>query len=758
MKKKKNLLKVSGTAALAQNSLYSAVSNAKEITDNKVITLRGSGAMAATSMRSELNQAMEHIRKGKFGKALEDMETAPVMEVLTSFVDIKDPKETIDIVKEEINDLIRIAKSFYEYDPKERRIMDDASYDQILAIWRAYGLEEPTGIVPSEMNSKKTGIKYETLHNNMDKAYIINADDEIPAGVKETDSVEEFLTRSYLAMGLDPSERIRIAVSPKIDGVSVNGTVSGNNLITPQTRGDESASMAIIGLDNMQITDIDPEGQFGIQFEAFLTYQDLESVGAYLGKEYANNRNAVAGLINRLCTAEDPEILPYLSFYPIEAEGLNMRYLDRIDFLENFRIVPEDMISTDILVGDVTELLTEIKRTFDHYAEIRGTISFPIDGMVITIADDENQEILGRKGRTNLYQIALKFDPENAIGIVDHLELDCGRKGYRTPQIYLKEPVVIGGARYDHVPTLSASLFDQLGLRVGSVINIHRVGDVIPTITVIDEGPGEILELSGNCPVCGEEMVVKNKKLFCKNPHCENNQLGRMISLFNGIKLDGYSDSFVKELAEKSGRNVVVPGDLADINDDYMAEIGMTDKTSMKFPDRFAVAMKDAPDYVILGSMGIPDLGKARARQLLAYHGGFTAFLWRAHDDGLEALDLKNALGKIGQHIEDYFKEYPDVFDDFIRELKDLYDCGLITRLTENFEQSIRVGHTGGDLSEEVEELCEKLNMEIVDGSGFDILITASHDSTSGKMFRAKRKELPIYTQEEFLAEYSEEN
>ena len=75
--------------------------------------------------------------------------------------------------------------------------------------------------------------------------------------------------------------------------------------------------------------------------------------------------------------------------------------------------------------------------------------------------------------------------------------------------------------------------------------------------------------------------------------------------------------------------------------------------------------------------------------------------------------------------------------------------------MTDNFDR-VKVGHTGGALSDRVVELCEKLDYEIVDDKSFDLLITSSMESTSGKMERAKKMGLPIYTEESFLERYLE--
>ena len=61
--------------------------------------------------------------------------------------------------------------------------------------------------------------------------------------------------------------------------------------------------------------------------------------------------------------------------------------------------------------------------------------------------------------------------PNSAVEAeVDHVELESGNKGYRTPQIYFKKPVYLGDVKYDHVPVLSVDIYRKLDLHIGSIV------------------------------------------------------------------------------------------------------------------------------------------------------------------------------------------------------------------------------------------------------------------------------------------------
>lgn len=701
---------------------------------------------------SQISKTIEFIRKNKFGKAFETMEKSVVEELVDTFLNMDQDLSNAGAVNETMTKFLQVCKSFYEYDKKQRLIIPNPEYDRVLAKYTGLGLGEPTGIVPE--TDKKTGIMYPELHNNMDKAYILKKGELIPAGVKETDSVEEFLRRAYDAVKMQTSSDLTIELSPKIDGVSVNGTMKHGCLVDPQTRGDQEASMAIKGLSGIELGE-DNEDEFGIQYECFVLDEDRIKAAEYLklSKPYVGNRHAAAGIINRLCTNNDDELLKFLSFYPIEAVGIDAEYTNRMKLIAQYGCVPDDMIERKVITGSIDELLKKIKKYSDMILEKREGLSYSVDGVVITIVDEDVRIACGRKERTNKYQLGYKFNPADAEGVVAGISLDSGRKGYRTIQVELKHPVFLDGVRYDHVPVLSADLFDKLGLREGSVVNVHRVGDVIPSISMIKEGDGKKIKLPEKCPQCGGKLTINNKKLMCQNSNCRGNVIGKYLGFLDAIGVDGYAESFIEKAIQCI--NPVFVGYISSflgITKEQLANAGLTDKLSQEFPAKVSAAMETVPDYRVLGAMGWPDIGPARAKALLKYYGGLTKFVEGFKSDGF-GCEWNRALGEVGaksaKAIQSNYNNWCSLRDDL------MYTATWITNVTTDFSEKIKVGHTGGDLTDEAIELCKKLNMEVTDGGSFDILITASKDSDSGKMKTARKKGLPIYTENEFLAEYN---
>ena len=719
--------------------------------------------------RKMLNNIVEKIQDNKYGKGMELRSRTILDNLVHAFLDGDQNGPKAAKINELVQKMIKICKSYYEYD--ERQFLDDETYDQVVMRWRSHGFEEPTGYVPNK--SRKTGIKHPRLHNNMDKAYRIYMSDPVPKGVKESDSVEAWMIRCFNAIGIGSNTVFTLEVSPKIDGISGNGDVSSTgHWCDPQTRGDDSESLSIRGMDGLELVDSDDvKHPFAIQFEIFCTEPDRVGASVYLEKDppYVGCRQAASGIVNRLCTKDDGDLLQFVNLYPIEAEGLDeMPYLERMRYLDRFAIVPKDMIRRTTIRGTMTKILKDLRVMFNKWYADRENHSFTYDGMVLTFADDDYQKIIGREGRTNQYQMALKFDPASAVAKVSGIHLDFGKKGYRTLQVDLEHAIFLDGVRYDHVPVLSAKLFRDHHLRVGDEVRVNRVGDVIPSITVERTNHGKVIQLPTVCPDCGHVLQIRNSKLYCGNPQCVSNLAGRIEFFLKALEIDRYGENFARMVVEtfdtrvldaeghtiRYGKGVCVQGlrNLFDLTPEAFEEKGITTKDAKLFLERLNAAMAKTPDYEILGAMGIPDVGRARAFDILKTFGGWDEFTKHLNRSDMEGF-LRSAVGDgIGTKVYEALN-IKDGWEELQFDLSGVRKH--VTRFTDFNANRVRLGHTGlKKFPEDIQRIIEDRNFLVVDGKNFDILITADVNSNSGKMQTARKRNLPILTLEGFRERY----
>ena len=694
-----------------------------------------------------LSNAMGIVKAGKFTKLIKTLDKDMVAKYVETY--LGDADNTA--MDENINKIIVLGKSVYEYGPEDYEILPNASYDGVLAKYLSHeGNKEPVGIIPKGNKFlKKVEIKYPTLHNNMDKAYIMGANDKVPDGVKETDSIESFLKRIYNELGMELTSTLELEMSPKLDGVSLNGTVHQDELKDPQTRGDRNESVSVIGLNNLcvlQNPEVAADHDFGIQYEAFVTEENRIKASEYLGmaKPYVSCRHAAAGIIHRLSTMEDKELADMLSLYPITTEGLPGTYLERMDYIQNFAKIPDELnilIPRETIKGDYQSLMLQLQAYYRKLGVVRPSLGFAIDGMVITLADEDLQAKIGRNDRTNKYQIAMKFDPATAEGTVKGIFLDTGRKGFRTIQVELDKPVFLDGVRYDHIPVLSADLYDGLNLRKGSTVSVHRVGDVIPAISVVKEGKGEKLNLPTHCPDCHEPLIRKAKKLYCANQDCIGNVVGRFAGFFDRIGLENYNDAFARELYDDAGCRTLK--DMIHLTTDSVKKY-TENANSVAFPVKLNTQLATLRDYEILAAMGLSGIGPAKAKIILK-ECEFSKLTELTPDEARRI--AAKAVGE--QQTEELSTQL--LSDMFKSEVKAFAEIMSDQQVTKDFDKIVKIGHTGGNLSKATLQKIKDLGYEVTDGRSFDILIVSDMDTNSKKAQIARLKGIPMMLEADFL-------
>lgn len=642
--------------------------------------------------------------------------------------------------------ILMIGKSFYEYSDKE--FVNDKLYDELLSQWKKFHVE-PTGLVPTDVPGReKVKIRFPALTNNLDKAYRIGSTEELPAGVKEQDSVEAFLDRTFAALELKETDSLSLIVSPKIDGVSVNAVVSEGRMTSAASRGDADSNMRLKGLEGEQLTKQRVHDPIAIQFEAFVSKENCNRLAKKTGTVYKNCRSAASGIINRL--SADPDARPlarFLGFYPINCEevpgyALEMAYPARINYIQKFGRIPKDMPEYRVISGNKKELLKLCRQEFEKLEALRASLSFDIDGMVISVLNDEYQKTLGRTGRTNLWQIAMKFNPETAVGIVKGVTVSCGNKGSRTIMVDLVKPAVIDGVEYPVVAVLSAGSYNDLGLRVGSKIEVIRTGDVIPTFTMIEPGNGDLLPKPDTCPSCGEKLEESNGRLRCQNDNCPANIVGRFVNLFEVLGMDNYSEAFATDLLTKV--KVDNLDKLLDMTADDLKSAGVTGKLEDQFVERLHSTLEISPDYLILAALGFNQIGKEKAIAILS-----------SIDVGdLDTLTVQDIAGKLT--AQGGFKATAERFAETLiqnRELiKKWFSKSKMGRT--NFKALKTIGHSGVVIPNDILRTLQQLGWRETQGQRFDALVISDINYTSRKVAIAKKKNLPVITLDELQRMY----
>ena len=385
-----------------------------------------------------------------------------------------------------------------EYDALRRRLEQIEAAHPALAA--AGGPSDTVGAKPSDRFAKR---RHRVPMLSLGKAY-------------EEAEVTEFVGRVRRFLRFPEDAPLLFTAEPKVDGLSLSLRYEDGALVSATTRGDGQEGEDVTA-NARTVADIperlggrDVPAVFEARGEVYLTHADFAGINARLvvaGKTpIANPRNGAAGSLRQLdvaVTAARPlkffayawgEVAPAL---PAATQHAMVEALAAYGFRTN----------------PLTRLCVSVDEMLEQYRVIeteRAGLGYDIDGVVYKVDDLALQDRLGFVSREPRWAIAHKYSAEEAVTIVDAIEIQVGRTGSLTPVAKLR-PVTVGGVVVQNATLHNEDEVARKDVRVGDTVRIRRAGDVIPQVLGVDpeKRPAGSLPYAFPhlCPACGSEAV-----------------------------------------------------------------------------------------------------------------------------------------------------------------------------------------------------------------------------------------------------------
>ena len=465
----------------------------------------------------------------------------------------------------------------------------------------------------------------------------------------------------------------------KFDGLAINLRYEDGVLVQAATRGDGytgedvTANVKTIKTLPLKVEGFpkifEVRGEVIMHKEVFRKLnEEQEAAGAKL---FANPRNAAAGSLRQLDSSLTAK--RNLNFYAYGyGEVSEMPADTQSGLLDYLKSKGFPVISNRTVVQTPEEL----EAFHLEVARIRHDLPFDIDGVVYKVNSFARQKQLGFVSREPRWAVAHKYPPEEVQTQVLDITVQVGRTGKLTPVARLK-PVFVGGTTISNVSLHNEEFLQNMGIKIGDTVVVHRAGDVIPEIVrVIPElRPKDARDfvMPEFCPVCGSHAYKEDGE---KDRHCSGGlfcraQRAQGILHFVSRKamgIDGIGEKLAEQLIEHD--LVTTVADIYRLTVDKL--VGL-DRMGQKSAEKLVASIEASKKTTLerfLYAISIPEVGEATARNLAAHFGALKPL----EDASLEQLLEVEDIGPSGaENILHFFAEPAN-----IAVINDLMDRGVV--------------------------------------------------------------------------------
>lgn len=551
---------------------------------------------------------------------------------------------------EELKDLLREANKAYYNDAQP--FMSDLEFDEKLkeleALENEYNLQDPNS--PTQRVGGETSSSFETVRHPVPLLSLDNTynEEELNDFDKRVQKILEHSDYDYL-------------VELKFDGASLRLRYENGELVLGATRGNGQKGDDITkNVRTIRDIPLQLKGNFPdvveVRGEAFMEREAFARLNQKREEEglstFANPRNSTAGSLKM----QDPKAV---SQRPIRFFAFDLLFEEENNSLTQWEI--NKLIKEFGLPFNeypkVCKSISEVHKVIKEWDELRHTLPYETDGVVIKINQTNLRDQLGSTSKFPRWAIAYKFEAEQATTVINDITLQVGRLGTITPVAEL-EPVLLAGTTVKRASLHNEDEIHRKDIRIGDAVVVEKAGEIIPqVISVVNpdrKDRSKEFEFPKNCPACDAKLIKYEGEVAwrCINPECPP-QVRIKIEHFaarDALDIEGLGESVVDQLVSE---NLISNyADLYDLTIDHIIPLERIAEKSAQNLIKGIASSKKQPFEKVLYALGIRFVGKTVAKDLAEAFKNLENL--RSADE--EALLAVDSIGpRIAESVIDFF-------------------------------------------------------------------------------------------------------
>ncbi len=514
----------------------------------------------------------------------------------------------------ELKDLLREANKAYYNDAQP--FMSDKEFDEKLkeleSLENEFDIHDPNS--PTKRVGGETSSTFESVQHPVPLLSLDNTynEEELNDFDKRVQKILEHSDYEYL-------------VELKFDGASLRLRYENGKLVVGATRGDGQKGDDITkNVRTIRDIPLQLSGNFPdvveVRGEAFMEREAFARLNQKREEEglstFANPRNSTAGSLKM----QDPKAV---SQRPIRFFAFDLLFDEEDASLTQDKI--NELIKEFGLPANefpkVCKSISEVHEVIKEWDELRHTLPYETDGVVIKVNQTHLRDQLGSTSKFPRWAIAYKFEAEQATTVINDITLQVGRLGTITPVAEL-EPVLLAGTTVKRASLHNEDEIHRKDIRIGDTVVVEKAGEIIPqVISVVNpdrKDRSKEFEFPKTCPACDAKLIKYEGEVAwrCINPECPP-QVRIKIEHFaarDALDVEGLGESVVDQLVSE---NLISNyGDLYDLTIDRIIPLErMAEKSAQNLINGIA-SSKNQPFEKVLYALGIRFVGKTVAKDL----------------------------------------------------------------------------------------------------------------------------------------------